>query len=70
MRISKYKFIFAKHYAPNWCEEVFELKISVQRTYVMEDLNEHKIVKTFQQSFKLIIRKGDKLYVKWRDDAC
>ena len=64
MRISKYKNIFAKYNAPNWCEEVFEIKISVRRTYVVEDLNEHKIVKTFQQSFKLIKMKGDKLYVK------
>ena len=56
VRISKYKNIFTKGYAPNWSEEVFEIKISVQRTFVIEDLNELKIVKSFQQSLKLIKR--------------
>ena len=56
VRISKYKNIFTKGYAPNWSEEVFEIKISVQRTFVIEDLNELKIVKSFQRSLKLIKR--------------
>ena len=42
VRISKYKNIFAKGYAPNWCEEVFvikKLKNTVPWTYVINDLN-------------------------------
>ena len=42
VRISKYKKIFAKGYAPNWSEEVFavsKIKTTVQWTYVINDLN-------------------------------
>ena len=38
VRISKYKSIFAKGYAPNWSEEVFvvsEIKNTVPWTYVL-----------------------------------
>ena len=41
-RVSKYKNIFAKGYAPNWSEEVFvasKIKNTVPWTYVVSDLN-------------------------------
>ena len=82
VRISKYKNIFAKDYTPNWPEEVFvikEIKNTVPRTCFINDLNSEEIIGTFyekelqktnQQEFrieKVIKRKGDKLYVKWKD---
>ena len=81
VRISKYKNIFAKGYMPNWSEEVFvikKVKNTVPRTYVINDLNDEEIIgifygkelqKTSQEEFrieKVIRRKGDKLYVKWK----
>ena len=81
LRISKYKNIFAKGYTPNWSEEVFvikKVKNTVPWTYVINDLNGEEIIGTFyekelqktnQQEFrieKVIKRKGDKLYVKWK----
>ena len=81
MRISKYKNIFAKGYTPNWSEEVFvvsKIKNTVPWTYVVSDLNGEKITgsfykkelqKTSQEKFrieKVLKRKGDKLYVKWK----
>ena len=81
VRISKYKNIFAKGYMPNWSEEVFvidRIKNTVQWTYVINDLNGEEITGTFyenelqkinQKEFRLekvIKRKGDKLYVKWK----
>ena len=80
-RISKYKNIFAKGYASNWSEEIFivkKIKNTVPWTYVISDLNGEKIVgsfyekeqqKTNQKEFKIekvIRRKGNKLYVKWK----
>ena len=50
VRISKYKNIFAKGYMPNWSEEVFissKIKITVPRTYVINDLNGEEIIGTF-----------------------
>ena len=41
-RISKYKNIFAKGYAPNWSEQVFpvsKIKNAVAWTFVVSDLN-------------------------------
>ena len=79
--ISKHKNIFAKGYTPNWSEEVFvikKVKNTVPWTYVINDLNVEKIIGTFyekelqktnQQKFrveKVINKKGDKLYVKWK----
>ena len=79
VRVSKYKNIFAKGYTPNWSEEVFvikEIKNTVPRTYVINDLNSEEIIGTFyekelqkidQQEFrieKVIKKKVDKLYVK------
>ena len=81
VRISKYKNIFAKGYTPNWPEEVFvikKVKNTVPWTYVINDLNGEEIIGTFyekelpktnQKKFrieKVIKRKGDKLYVKWK----
>ena len=43
VRISKYKNIFAKDYAPNWSEEVFvikKVKNTVPWTYVISDLKD------------------------------
>ena len=79
VRISKYKNIFAKGYMPNWPEEVFVIKNTVPWTYVINDLNGEEITGTFyekelqktnQEEFrieKVIRRKGDKLYVKWKE---
>ena len=81
VRISKYKNIFAKRYASNCSEEVFvisKIKNTVPWTYVINDLNggeitgtfyEKELKKTNQKEFrieKVIKRKGDKLYVKWK----
>ena len=81
VRISKYKNIFAKGYNPNWSEEVFvikKVKNTVPWTYVINDLNgeeitgtfyEKELQKTSQEEFrieKVIKRKGDKIYVKWK----
>ena len=81
VRISKYKNIFAKGYTPNWSEEVFvikKVKNTVPWTYVINDFNGEEIVGTFYEKElqktnrkqftiqKVIKRKGDKLYVKWK----
>ena len=81
VRISKYKNIFAKLYMPNWSEEIFiikKIKNTVPWTYVLNDLNgdevngtfyENELQKTKQNEFmieKVIKKKGDKLYVKWK----
>ena len=80
-RISKYKNIFAKGYMPNWSEEIFvirKVKNTVPWTYVINDLNGEEIIGTFyekelqktnQKEFrieKVIKRKGDQLYIKWK----
>ena len=81
VRISKYKNIFAKGYTPNWSEEVFvikKIKKAVPWTYAINGLYGEEITRTFyekefqkinQEEFrieKVIKRKGDKIYVKWR----
>ena len=81
VRISKYKNIFAKGYVPNWSEEVFvvnEIKNTVPWTSTINDLNVGPITgtlygkelqKTNQKEFrieKVLKRKGDQLYVKWK----
>ena len=81
VKISKFKNIFAKGYMPNWSEEIFvikKIKNTVPWTYVINDLNGKEIIGTFyekelqntnQQKFrieKVIKKKGDKLYVKWK----
>ena len=81
VRISKYKNIFAKCYTPNCSVEVFvikKVKNTVPWTYVINDLNgkeiagtfsEKELQKTNQEEFrmeKVIKKKGDKIYVKWK----
>ena len=78
VRISKYKNIFPKVYMPNWSEEIFIIKKIKPWLYVLNDLNGEEIIGTFyenelqkikQNKFRLekvIKRKGDKLYVKWK----
>ena len=81
VRISKLKNVFAKRYTPNWSEETFiikKIKNTVPWTYIISDLNGEEIVgsfyekelqKTNQKEFrieKVIKRKGNKLYVKWK----
>ena len=66
---------------PSWSEEVFivnKIKNKVPWAYVINDLNGEEIIGTFyekelqktnQKEFrmeKVIKRKGDKLYVKWK----
>ena len=73
IRISRYKNIFAKGYAPNWSEEIFvvkKIKNTVPWKYVISDLNgeetvgsfyEKELQKTNQKEFrieKVIKRKG------------
>ena len=68
---------------PNWSKEIFVIKKvinTVPWTYAINGLNGEKITGTFyekelrgtnQQKFrieKVIKRKGDRLYVKWK--AC
>ena len=81
VRISKYKSIFAKGYISNWSEQIYvikEVKNAASCTYIINDLNGEEIIeafykkelqKTIQEEFKIekvIKRKGDKLYVKWK----
>ena len=81
VRISKYKNIFAKGYMPNWSEEVFvikKVKRTIPWTYIFNDLKGEEITGTFyekelqktnREEFrieKVIKRKGDKIYVKWK----
>ena len=81
VRISKYKNIMAKGYTPNWSEEIFlikRIKNTVPWTYLINDLNGKEIIvtsyekelqKTNQEEFrieKVIKKKGNKLYVKWK----
>ena len=52
VRISRYKHIFAKAYAPNWSEKIFvvkKIKITVPWTYVISDLNGEEIVGSFYE---------------------
>ena len=79
VRVFKYKNILAKGYVPNWSDEVFivnEIKNTIPWT--ISDLNgeivigtfyEKELQKTNQKEFrmeKVLKRKGDKLYVKWK----
>ena len=67
---------------PNWSEEIFitkKIKNYIPWTYVINDLNDEEIIGTFyenelqktdQKEFrieKVLKKKGDKLYVKWKD---
>ena len=72
-------FVFWNSYTPNW-SKVFvikKVKNSQRWTYVISDLNDEKIVGTFYEKqllktnetefrFEKVIKKSDKLYVKWK----
>ena len=81
VRIPKYKNVFAKWCTPNWSEKVFvvnEIKNTVPWACVISDLNgepitgnfyEKELQKTSQEKSrieKVLKRKGDKSYVKWK----
>ena len=81
VRNSRYKNVFTKGYMPNWSEETFvisKIKNIVPWTYVLNDLTGEEIIGTFhenelqktnQKEFrieKVLKKKGDKLYVKWK----
>ena len=81
VRVSQYKNVFTKGYTPNWSEKVFvvnKVQNTVLWTYLIYDLNgeeikgsfyEKELQKTNQKEFrieKVIKKKGDKLYVKWK----
>ena len=70
-----------KCYVPNWCEKVFMIKKvrnTVSWIYVISDLKGEEIVGKFYEKQlqkinkkefrveKVINRKGEKLYVKWK----
>ena len=82
VRILKYESIFGKGYTQDWLEEVFvvsKIKGPVPWTYVISDLigeaitgsfYEKELQKVSQEKFrieKIIKRKGDKLYGKWKE---
>ena len=82
VRISKYKNIFSKGYMPNWSEEIFvikKVKNTAPWTYVINVFNgeeiirsfyEKKLQKTNQEEFRIekaVKRKGNKIYVKWKE---
>ena len=76
VRISKYKNLSAKGYAPNWSEEVFltsKVKKTVPWTYVINDLNGEEVIGTFyekelqktnQEEFRIekVIKKNETTY--------
>ena len=81
VRVSKHKNIFAKGYTSNWSEKFFILsktQNTVPWTYLTNDLNgeeikgifyEKELRKTDQKEFKIekvIKKKGDKMYMKWK----
>ena len=50
VRISRYKNIFAKGYAPNWSSEIFivdKVNDTVPYTYNLKDLNDEEIIGSF-----------------------
>ena len=50
VRISRYKNIFAKGYAPNWSSEIFivdKINDTVPHTYNRKDLNDEEIIGSF-----------------------
>ena len=81
VRISKYKNIFTEGYVPNYSELVFvikKVKDTAPWAYVISDLNAEEIVVTFyekelqkknKEEFrveKVVNRKRDKVYLKWK----
>ena len=50
VRISRYKNIFAKGYAPNWSSEIFivdKVNDTVPYTYNLKDLDDEEIISSF-----------------------
>ena len=50
VRISRYKSIFAKGYAPNWSSEIFivnKINDTVPYTYNLKDLSDEEIIGSF-----------------------
>ena len=81
MRISIYKNIFAKGYSLDWCEEVFVIKkvqnfaseafgiIDIMSDLIFETFYEKELKNTSKTEFraqKVIKKKSDSLYVKWK----
>ena len=71
VRIWKHKIIFAKGYTQNCSVEVFvfsKIKSTVPRTYVISTLNGEPTTGSFYEKElqKLLKRKSDKSYVKWK----
>ena len=76
VRISKYENSFAKEYTPNWSEDWFLLLVKLKTQ--LRDFNgepitgsfyEKELQKPIQEKFrieKLLKRKGDTLYFKWK----
>ena len=62
VRISRYKYIFAKGYTPNGSEEIFvvsKIKNTVPWTYVIKDLNGEEIIGTFyEKNYRRLIKKN------------
>ena len=62
VRISKYKNIFAKGYAPNWSEELFvinKIENTVPWTYVINNLSGVEITRTFmKKNCKRLVKKN------------
>ena len=76
VRISRYKNIFAKGYAPNWSEQVFVvsgIKITVPWTYVVSELNGEKLMEVFmKKNYKKLVKKNleQKKYLKEKMINC
>ena len=60
---------------PNWSEKIFiikKIKNTVPWTYVLNNLDGKEIIGTFYENElqktnqKVLNKKGDKLYVKWK----
>ena len=70
VRISQYKNIFAKGYTPNWSEEVAIIsKIEINGEEIIVTFYEKELQTIIKKEFrieKVIKRKGDELYVKWK----
>ena len=70
IRISKYKIISAKGYNPNWSQEVFVIrKVKITGEEIVGTFYETELQKANQKEFrieKVINKKGDQLYVKWK----
>ena len=72
-----------KDYTSNWSEKVFEIqnvKNTVSRTYIKEDLNEENFGAFYEKELQkkndtestienVIKRKGEKIHVKWKANS-